>query len=211
LRPGRPVAVRRIFGCRCDVRADSTALQHLRSERLADRPLVYGERAGGRCAAGMAAGREARAVDHCRRRGRLTEGESMPRYPRIVRARAAALLAALGAALGLSGAGPPAADGGSAFTPEDLVMLKRVTDPQVSPDGQRVAFVQRETDMDANKGRTRLWLLELGPDAGAPRRLTDAGSSDSSPRWAPDGQSLYFISTRAAGSHRWGLGRPRPR
>ena len=129
----------------------------------------------------------------------------MPRYPRIVRARAAALLAALGAALGLSGAAAAAADGGSAFTPEDLVMLKRVTDPQVSPDGQRVAFVQRETDMDANKGRTSLWLLELGPDAGAPRRLTDAVSSDSSPRWAPDGQSLYFISTRAAGSQVWRL------
>ena len=50
------------------------------------------------------------------------------------------------------------------FTVEDLVRLKRISDPQVSPDGRVLAFVQRETDMKANKGRTSLWLLDLaGP------------------------------------------------
>src|SRR3982074_3154099 len=48
-----------------------------------------------------------------------------------------------------------------AFTAEDLVRLKRVSDPQVSPDGHYVAFVIRETDMEANRGRTDVWLLDL--------------------------------------------------
>ncbi|HYB33357.1 MAG TPA: hypothetical protein VED45_08000, partial [Steroidobacteraceae bacterium] len=72
----------------------------------------------------------------------------------------AALGSAASAARETSVAAPPA---GAPFTAEDLVMLKRVTDPQVSPDGRYVAFVQRETDMDANKGRTSLWLLDLTP------------------------------------------------
>ena len=45
-----------------------------------------------------------------------------------------------------------------AFTPTDLNMLARVSDPQVSPDGRYVVYVQRETDLDANRGRTDLWL-----------------------------------------------------
>ena len=99
------------------------------------------------------------------------------------------------------------ADSGGPFTVEDLVVLKRVSDPQVSPDGRYVAFVQRETDLDANKGRTSLWLLELAPDA-TPRRLTDATSSDSSPRWAADGHTLYFLSTRLGSSQVWRLTLP---
>ena len=48
------------------------------------------------------------------------------------------------------------------FTAADLVSLNRVSDPQVSPDGRYVAYVLRETDLEANKGRTDLWLLEPG-------------------------------------------------
>ena len=40
------------------------------------------------------------------------------------------------------------------FTADDLVRLKRVSDPQVSPDGRHAVFVLRETDMEANRGRT---------------------------------------------------------
>ena len=89
------------------------------------------------------------------------------------------------------------------FTVEDLVRLKRISDPQVSPDGRQVAYVQRETDIDANKGRTSLWLLELGAAGAAPRRLTDVKANDSSPRWAPDGATLYFLSTRSGTQQVW--------
>ncbi len=112
-------------------------------------------------------------------------------------------LVALAALAGLAGAARAAGGGGAPFTVDDLVRLERITDPQLSPDGRQIAYVQRQTDMDANKGRTSLWLLELAPRNGAPRRLTDGKASDSSPRWSPDGGTLYFISTRSGSSQVW--------
>ena len=94
---------------------------------------------------------------------------------------------------------------GAPFTVEDLVILKRVSDPQVSPDGRRVAYVQRETDLQANRGRTSLWLLDLSPPGGAPLRLTDGRGNDSSPRWASDSRTLYFLSERSGSSQVWRL------
>jgi len=94
---------------------------------------------------------------------------------------------------------------GAPFTAEDLVRLKRLSDPQVSPDGRRVAFVLSETDMEANKRPTDLWLLDLTARDAAPRRLTQHPANDSSPRWSADGQSLYFLSTRSGSSQVWRL------
>jgi dipeptidyl aminopeptidase/acylaminoacyl peptidase len=103
------------------------------------------------------------------------------------------------------GSGPLAQAAGAPFTAEDLVILKRVGDPQVSPDGKRVAYVQRDTDLEANKGRTSLWLLDLTRPGGAPLRLTDGKANDSSPRWANDSRALYFLSERSGGSQVWRL------
>jgi len=97
------------------------------------------------------------------------------------------------------------AAGGAPFTVEDLLQLKRISDPQVSPDGHWLAFVQRETDMAANKGHTSLWLLNLHAAGANPARVTDAGGSDSSPRWAPDSRTLYFLSARSGSSQVWRL------
>jgi dipeptidyl aminopeptidase/acylaminoacyl peptidase len=105
-----------------------------------------------------------------------------------------------------AGSLPPAqAAAGAPFTAEDLVVLKRVSDPQVSPDASRVAYVQRETDLEANKGRTSLWLLDLTRPGSTPVRLTDGKSNDSSPRWASDSRNLYFLSERSGTSQVWRL------
>ena len=91
------------------------------------------------------------------------------------------------------------------FTVDDLVRIKRLTDPQVSPDGHYVAFVLRETDMEANRGRTDVWLLDLARKDSQPRRLTQNDANDSSPRWAPDSRTIYFLSTRSGQSQVWRL------
>ena len=107
------------------------------------------------------------------------------------------------AVAGIALAGVASAE--QAFTVADLVRLNRASDPQVSPDGRRVAFVLRETDMEANKGRTDIWLLDLTASGSQPRRLTRDPANDSSPRWAPDGRAIYFLSTRSGSSQVWRL------
>ena len=86
-----------------------------------------------------------------------------------------------------------------AFTPKDLVMLDRISDPSLSPDGANVAYQLRQTDFAANKGVTSIWLT--GP-AGA-RLLSGPGSN--SPRWRGDGRTLYFLSNRSGNSQVWRL------
>jgi dipeptidyl aminopeptidase/acylaminoacyl peptidase len=94
------------------------------------------------------------------------------------------------------------------FSVHDLLAMDRVSDPRVAPDGSAVAFVVRTTDMEANRGRTDLWLQALD-DAGAAdgelRRLTTHEASDGGARWSPDGRHLYFVSSRSDSSQIWRL------
>ena len=87
------------------------------------------------------------------------------------------------------------------FSIHDMLAMDRLSDPQVSPDGKWIAFVLRKTDLEENKGRTDLWLV--GADGTALRRLTSHKASDSNPRWAPDGRSIWFVSARSDTSQVW--------
>lgn len=81
----------------------------------------------------------------------------------------------------------------------DLVMMDRVSDPQLSPDGKRTAFVVRETDLAANKGVTCVWILDFSRHPLKPRRLTQGKS----PRWSADGKALYFLSDKSGSTQLW--------
>ena len=91
------------------------------------------------------------------------------------------------------------------FTIDDLVRIKRVSEPVLAPDGKTVVFTLRETDMDANRGRTDLWALELTNKSATPRRLTTHPDNDSSPQWSGDGRYVYFLSSRGGSSQVWRL------
>ena len=73
-------------------------------------------------------------------------------------------------AVALLVAAPSWAAGSHPFNARDLVTLRRLSESRVSPDGKRVAFVLRTTDLEADKGRTDLWMVESG--GGNPRQLT---------------------------------------
>ncbi len=89
------------------------------------------------------------------------------------------------------------------FSIHDMLAMDRISDAQVSPDGTQAAFVLRTTDLAANRGRTDLWLLDVRTKA--VRRLTTHEAGDSSPRWAADGKSLFFLSTRSGSQQVWNL------
>ncbi|MCL7416985.1 MAG: S9 family peptidase [Halalkalicoccus sp.] len=71
--------------------------------------------------------------------------------------------------------------------------LVRVSDPRLSPDGERVAFV-RTTPRGAEETEATIYTVPLGGDE--PRRFTLAEGVDSEPRWSPTGDRLAFVSTR---------------
>ena len=89
--------------------------------------------------------------------------------------------------------------------PTDLNLLARVSDPQVSPDGRYVVYVQRETDLDANRGRTDLWLVDLDEREAEAAAADAAFANDTHPRWSVDGTSIYFLSSRTGTQQIWRL------
>lgn len=87
------------------------------------------------------------------------------------------------------------------FSVHDMLAMERLSDPRVSPDGGRVVFVLRTTDLKANAGKTDLWLVRT--DGSGLRRLTSHPANDHDPRWMPDGKTIFFLSSRSGSSQVW--------
>src|ERR1700687_3052208 len=86
------------------------------------------------------------------------------------------------------------------FTFEDMMKLKRVGDPQISPDGKWVIFSVVDVDLDANTKTPHIWIV---PAAGGPEREIIADQDGDRPRWASDGKRFAFLSTKEGGSQVW--------
>ncbi|MBI3650034.1 MAG: S9 family peptidase [Acidobacteria bacterium] len=81
------------------------------------------------------------------------------------------------------------------ITPEDYYAFQFLSDPQMAPDGERVAYVVTTVDRKQNRRFSSIWLTPLD-SATPPRQLTASHLSSHAPRWSPDGQALAFISAR---------------
>ena len=81
------------------------------------------------------------------------------------------------------------------MVPEDLTRILFVTDPQVSPDGRRIAFVVTSLSDERDEYLSNIWIVDAA--GGAPRRFTAGPRRDIEPRWSPDGAQLAFLSERA--------------
>lgn len=87
------------------------------------------------------------------------------------------------------------------FSIHDLLAMERISDPQVSPDGRLIVFVLSKTDLEENGSKTDLWMVRAdGKDL---RQLTSHTEKDSSPRWDPDGKTVWFLSSRSESSQVW--------
>src|SRR4029077_1029428 len=81
--------------------------------------------------------------------------------------------------------------------PQDLYAIKLAEDPQIAPDGERIAYVVAEIDRQSYEYHRSIWVGDAAGPA-EPRRFT-SGDNDSSPRWSPDGRSLTFVRGRVGG------------
>jgi len=78
--------------------------------------------------------------------------------------------------------------------PRDLARIRFVSDPQISPDGARVAFVVTQLSEERDEYLSNIWMVDV--TGGEPRRFTTGPKRDTAPRWSPDGVRLAFVSER---------------
>ncbi|MBE0534275.1 MAG: S9 family peptidase [Phycisphaerae bacterium] len=90
------------------------------------------------------------------------------------------------------------------FGVRDMLAMERISEWEVSPNGRWVVFTIRTTDLDADKGRTDLWLV--GTHGESLRRLTTHPEADGAARWLPDNDTLVFLSSRGGSSQVWRIG-----
>src|SRR3546814_685180 len=100
----------------------------------------------------------------------------------------ARLLAASGTAMAAPAEGPT-----TLLTPRDLFSLQVASDPQISPDGSRIAYVRRSGDIMTDRMRPSIWLIDT--PTGKEMPVAAGPGAPSQPRWSPDGSRLAYVST----------------
>ena len=83
------------------------------------------------------------------------------------------------------------------FTGEDLFGLSVAADPQISPDGSRVAYVRQTNDVMSDAAVSSIWMIDVASGAETP--LVTGAGYHGSPRWSPDGTRLAYVSTQSGG------------
>ncbi len=87
-----------------------------------------------------------------------------------------------------------AADPGRTLKADDFAQLREVDEPNLSPDGNFVAYVVKIPDMEKDKRPGNLWLARW--DGSENRALTFGNKGQKHPRWSPDGKWIGFLSGR---------------
>ena len=87
------------------------------------------------------------------------------------------------------------------FDSAAMMELKRMSDPQISPDGRWVTFTVQTVDVAANKKPSQIWIAPLA--GGTPRQITHDGEANQRARWSPDSKRIAYISDRTGSSQIW--------
>lgn len=89
------------------------------------------------------------------------------------------------------------------FDVEAMMRIKRLSDPQVSPDGKLVAFVAQTVDLEQNLKSSQIFTVPVS--GGSPVAITSEGNNER-PRWSPDSRNIAFISDRGGSTQIWMMG-----
>jgi dipeptidyl aminopeptidase/acylaminoacyl peptidase len=87
------------------------------------------------------------------------------------------------------------------FDVHALMKVARLSDPQISPDGKRVAFVVQRVDLDKNTKPSHIYVVPA--EGGSPKQITTEGDRNERPRWSPDSKRIAFISNRGGSAQVW--------
>ncbi|MBQ9202312.1 MAG: S9 family peptidase [Bacteroidales bacterium] len=91
------------------------------------------------------------------------------------------------------------------MTPEVLWQMGRVSDIQVSPDGQEVLYGVSYYSVPDNKGNRDLFVVRT--DGGETRQLSSTPESEQAATWSADGKKIYFLSAAEGSMQLWEMTR----
>src|SRR6202162_4749370 len=87
------------------------------------------------------------------------------------------------------------------FTLEDMMKLKRLSEPAPSPDGEWIVFAAGDVCLEANTKISHLWIVP--PNGGESKRLSETPNHEERPRFSPDGKRLIWMSKATDPTQIW--------
>src|ERR1700747_1812848 len=79
----------------------------------------------------------------------------------------------------------------ASFDVQAMLKIARISEPQLSPDGQTVAFTVQTVDLDQNTKPKNIYTVPT--NGGTPKQITTAGTDNERPQWAPDSKHIAYI------------------
>ena len=73
----------------------------------------------------------------------------------------------------------------------DVFELEYASDPQISPDGETVVYRRNRLDVQTDRVRGDLWVVDAD---GSGHRPLVVGVDASGARWSPDGTRLAYVA-----------------
>jgi dipeptidyl aminopeptidase/acylaminoacyl peptidase len=87
------------------------------------------------------------------------------------------------------------------FDVQALLKVVRISDPQISPDGQWVAFTAQSVDFEQNTKPSQIWMVPAA--GGQAKAVTHGDTHNERPRWFPDSKQLAYVSNHGGLDQIW--------